>query len=98
MRTIESKMCDAIYRARNWRLDNTQVISRTEGIDVYLHGNHIAHVPHGDAPIQHRVVVNLITLRNWPTNTTLSRLRAMGCNIMTRKRVVFFNGVEVAQR
>jgi hypothetical protein len=44
------------------------------------------------------VVINLITLRRYPTNTTLSRLRALGCDLTTRKGVVFFNGVEVAQR
>jgi hypothetical protein len=98
MRTIESKMCKAIDSNTNWSLDNTNVVHTDAGANVYLHGNHIAHVPHGDAPIHKRVIVNLITLRRYPTNTTLSRLRAMGCNLTTRKRVVFFNGVEVAQR
>lgn len=71
MRKIEQDMCVAIEDFRNWRKANTEVQQGPEGMDVYLHGNHIGSI---DAT---GLVVNERTLERWPTRTTKSRLRAL---------------------
>ena len=98
MRLIETEMLEAIKYGRDWAKDNTRVnIDSGERFiaswcaDVYLHGHHIAEVRcrmGGDD----RVEVNLDTLRNWPTRTTMSRLRALGVDVCTRKGEVMLNG------
>ena len=95
MRLIEKEMNRAVDNGLDWAKDNTQVITvagfRSYASGVYLHGNHIANVfcnMAGD-----RVVTpNCDTLRDYPTRTTMSRLRALGVDVCTRKGVVHLDG------
>jgi hypothetical protein len=89
MRQIEKKMIDAIQQGRNFTLDNTHVKIDANTAHVFLHGNHIASVTHGN------VRVNVNTLRAYPTPTTKSRLRALGVNVSTKKGITYLNGEEV---
>ena len=89
MRQIEKKMIDAIKQGRNFTLDNTHVKIDANTAHVFLHGNHIASV------VNDNVMVNRDTLRKYPTNTTKSRLRALGVNICTKQGVIFIDGKEV---
>lgn len=89
MRVIEKKMIDAIKQGRNFTLDNTHVKIDANTAHVFLHGNHIASVTHGN------VRVNVNTLRAYPTPTTKSRLRALGVNVYTKKGITYLNGEEV---
>ena len=89
MRVIEKEMLAAINGGRDWSKDNTRVEAhrgayRSYDVDVFLHGNHIAEVlcRMGCDDIVH---VNRDTLRKWPTRTTMSRLRALGVDVYTRK-------------
>ena len=90
MRVIEKKMIDAIKQGRNFTLDNTHVKIDANTAHVFLHGNHIASVVNGDTAI-----VNLDTLSRYPTNTTKSRLRALGVDVYTKNGITFLNGEEV---
>jgi hypothetical protein len=90
MRKIEKEMLEAIESASEfWNKDNTCVefVESTGGSDVFLHGHHIATVQRNGLAL---VMVN--TLRNWPTRTTMSRLRALGVDVCTRKGDVMLNG------
>jgi len=93
MRKIELMMNRAIQNSENWNCANTMVTSHNNGMsEVFLHGHHIARVwRFGD-----EVQVNTETLINWPTRTTMSRLRALGADVCTRKGVVMLDGEEVA--
>ena len=92
MRLIEKEMNAAINSGRDWSKDNTRVVSDAGGtvMDVFLHGNHIAEVQQRMG--RQSVHVNHTTLKNWPTRTTLSRLRALGVDVCTRKGEVVLNG------
>jgi len=85
MRKIEKEMCKAAFGGDNWKKDNTEVVVINGVSQVYLHGNHIANVYCGD------VEVNVRTLMNWPTSTTKSRLRALGCNVYTSNHVTYLD-------
>jgi len=89
MRLIEKEMLSAVHNGYGWKKDNTEVSQArsTGGCDVFLHGHHIATVQSNGLAL---VMVN--TLRNWPTRTTMSRLRALGVDVCTRKGVVLLNG------
>jgi hypothetical protein len=89
MRLIEKEMLAAVEIARDWSKDNTRVefVRSTGGADVFLHGHHIATVQRNGVAL---VMVN--TLRAWPTRTTMSRLRALGVDVCTRKGEVLLNG------
>ena len=89
MRVIEKKMIDAIQQGRNFTLDNTHVKIDANTAHIFLHGNHIASV------VNDNVMVNVDTLRKYPTNTTKSRLRALGVNVSTKKGITYLNGEEV---
>ena len=95
MRVIEKEMLEAIKHGRDWSKDNTYVVVdagyRSYFVDVFLHGNHIAEVL-CRMGCDDRIHVNRTTLRNWPTRTTLSRLRALGVDVCTRKGEVMLNG------
>ena len=90
MRKLEEKMVNAINQGRNFTLDNTHVKFDFNTAHVFLHGNHIASIVNGGTPI-----VNLDTLRQYPTNTTKSRLRALGVDVYTKKGITFVNGEEI---
>ncbi len=91
MRKIEEKMLDAIENSRDWTSGNTEVISDGDGLSwVYLHGNRIACSSNGTVETDRQ------TLRTWPTRTTMSRLRALGVDVCTRKGDIYLNGEAVA--
>lgn len=104
MRKIEQKMVEAAFGKKSVNLGNTSVVyepeidtplhSRMETSRVFLHGNHIATIIH-DPKYAGRVVVNKETLRNWPSVTTKSRLRAMGVDVTTKKGVTYLDGVAI---
>jgi hypothetical protein len=102
MRKIESEMVAAIRAKQAFCKGNThvhspvRVLGETEAEDfdvmsVFLHGNEIATVFHPGTE-EEWTSVDLNTLRRWPTRTTMSRLRALGVDVCTRKGQVFIEG------
>jgi hypothetical protein len=97
MRVIEKKMLAAINNCKNFVSDNTSVMvissypAFSKTIEVLLHGHSIAIVSGQD----NFVTVNKTTLRNWPTNTTKSRLRALGVNVTTKKGITYLDNVAI---
>ena len=85
MRKIEQQMVNAIQQGKNFTLDNTHVKIDANTAHVFLHGNHIASVVNGEP------IVNIETLRTYPTNTTKSRLRALGVNVYTKNFITYIN-------
>ena len=91
MRKIESMMIEAIKNKKSKTIDNTRVEylpevsttthSRIEYAKIYLHGNHIASYAYD----LDRFDYNPVTLANWPSRTTKSRLRALGFQVVTKK-------------
>jgi len=103
MRKIEQAMRDAAYHFYAWRNANTEVkvsINECTGAPVcrvYLHGNHIANVnqvAHDKMELQ----VMTDTLSRWPSNTTISRLRALGADVTVRDHRVYLNSKYVCER
>ena len=96
MRQIETDMLEAIKHARDWKKDNTRVEIdagyRTYFADVYLHGNHIAEII-CRMGCDDKVKPNIDTLLDYPTRTTMSRLRALGVDVCTRKGQVMLDGL-----
>ena len=92
MRKIEKEMNTAIRHHENWSKANTTVYIMPDSLRarVHLHGHHIATVS-TDGTVE----VNLETLANWPTNTTKSRLRALGVDVYTRNHTTYVDGVPV---
>ena len=87
MRKIESDMLKAINTGTRFAKDNTTVEITDTCAEVYLHGNHIATVSRYGT-----VDVNTNTLLEYPTRTTLSRLRALGVDVSIRKGEVILKG------
>lgn len=89
MRTIEKMMCAAVNGRKSWMLSNTSVsINRENGeVRVYLHGNCIYRKNNEG---------EFINLCGWNTNTTRSRLRALGIDICTKNYTPYLNGVAVS--
>ena len=93
MRQIEQKMVEAVQKGYNWELANTEVLSCRNGMsDVFLHGNHIARC--WDCGLT--VDVDKDTLLEWPTRTTMSRLRALGVDVCTRRGDIYLDGEKLA--
>jgi hypothetical protein len=92
MRKIEQQMKDAIHHHVRWSLDNT-IVSPLDDITVavYLHGHEIALINQRNG----FVMTNVDTLRRYPTNTTKSRLRALGVDVSTRKGVTYLDNVAI---
>ena len=90
MRTIEKQIWQTIHAKKSFKAGNTRVEylsalnepthARIEYAKVYLHGHHIASYIYG----LDRVDYNPITLAQWPTRTTKSRLRALGVDVYTK--------------
>jgi hypothetical protein len=91
MRNIEKKMLVAIQNGKaDWSVDNTRVMAIVGGFEVQLYGNRIATVDeYGE------VKADIDTLKKWPTNTTKSRLRALGLNLQTKRGLIFLNGEKI---
>lgn len=98
MRSIEQEMLKAMNRfkqeskAQTWRKDNTKIRSDTVGhISVYLHDNRIAYT----AAFTKKLTVDINTLREWPTMTTRSRLRALGFDLCSIKGELHLDNVSI---
>ena len=91
MRKIEQAMNQAIRSKTKWTSGNTCTAVTPDGaVRVFLHGHNIAKVnPDGTREI------NITTLRNWPTTTTKSRLRALGFTVSTKAGVTLLDGEEI---
>lgn len=87
MRKIEQQMILAAKSHRDWRLSNTETRRCIGCTRVYLHGNEIAKVLDNGS-----VVPNIVTLRQYPTNTTKSRLRALGVDVYQKDYAVYVDG------
>ena len=102
MRKIEKQMIAAVIgKADKWVSGNTAVfyISAVESgnlagsrSEVYLHGNHIADYWHD---CEKPLVVDERTLARWPSNTTKSRLRALGADVTTKQGYTYLAGVKL---
>lgn len=92
MRKIEQRMLQAIKNKENWSSANTTIAVDDMGgmCKVFLHGSHIANVWQDGT-----LWVNRCTLALYPTNTTKSRLRALGANVNTKNGVTYLDGVAV---
>ena len=96
MRQIESAMLAAIRQRVDFYKDNTAVVFSDHvgnphlDATVYLHGHSIAEVlPDGSFKI------NTDTLQEWPTRTTVSRLRALGFDVRIKNGVPLVNWVDL---
>ena len=89
MRKIEIEMVRAARAKVNWKSGNTEV--RCNGADgfahIYLHGHHIAAMGK-----QCSVTPIVDTFERYATNTTRSRLRALGINASLRDGCACING------
>jgi hypothetical protein len=91
MRKIEQQMNNAIAQGESWTGSNTQVVTLVNGVsEVFLHGHHIAQCYGTETE------VDIKTLLNWPTRTTMSRLRALGVDVCTRRGDIYLNGEKLA--
>lgn len=93
MRKIELQLIEAIKAKSNFNKDNTftTYCPVTNTTAVFLHGNHIGtymHLYDGFRP-------DINTLKRWPTNTTKSRLRALGVSLTQKKGVLYIDGVAI---
>lgn len=88
MRKIEKLMLNACQNNKAFSLDTTKV-SPIDAINcaVYLYGHHIADY-NSETDF---VMVNMNTLKKYPTNATRSRLRALGVNVYTKKGKTFID-------
>ena len=87
MRKIEKEMLNAVQGNTSWCKGNTQVISYWPTSVVFLHGNLIACWWHDDK----RLDVNAMMLKECPTVTTKSRLRALGANLKQAKGILYLD-------
>lgn len=100
MRKLEQLMMKAVHNAVNWKLSNTEVRRERSSYDthtvhilsVYLHGNHIADVTVYPATGVAVAAANRATFIDWPSRTTVSRLRALGINASVKYRVPHIDG------
>jgi len=94
MRTIETKMLEAIINKTDWQLDNTSVKynAETDTSRVHLFYNHICSYHHrkDNAPRANKTV-----FAKYPTRTTVSRLRALGIDARIKNKQPTINGVVI---
>ena len=81
MRKIEEKMLRAFENGENFYESNTQVVATKNRVSVYLFGNEICRKENGKI---------FYDTCGWNTNTTNSRLRALGANCRIKKGVIIF--------
>lgn len=88
MRTIEKEMIEAINARKDWRKSNTSVITTDDKTTsrVFLHGNLICTIHH---PTRRR---KFYTGGGWTTNTTKSRLNALGARIHQKNSIWYNEG------
>ena len=89
MRLIEEQMNKAISNKSIWSKDNTEVTYFTSHnlSHIRLFNHHIAVYDHN----HNKLIPNEGTLAAWPTRTTMSRLRALGVDVCTRKGIVYLD-------
>ena len=100
MRKLEHLMMKAVHDAVNWKLSNTEVRRERSSyathtvhiLSVYLHGNHIADVTVYPATGVAVAAANRATFIDWPSRTTVSRLRALGINASRPRGVPHIDG------
>jgi len=90
VRKIESDMLTAIHEGRNWQSGNTSIMHQPNP-SIYLHGNRIAFT----CPDYDGLRCDTRVFKNFPTRTTVSRLRALGVNACVRKGVPMIDGEPV---
>ena len=87
MRTIEKEMLQAIKNRKNWGKSNTMVSIDTNNTkygdraEVFLFGNHIGDYWYQTGNFE----TNIRTLLDWPSVTTISRLRALNVRVQQKK-------------
>lgn len=86
MRQIEKNMVNAVNGRYNFKSGNTQVEIFDEDTLVLLHENHIFCIVDG---------IKYFSLAGWNTNTTRSRLNALGVEIHNKKGVPYYKGQPV---
>ena len=97
MRQIEKQMVAAIKARKNFKSGNTEVtMTRNEYLCtctamVYLHDNLIAKISFGPEN-----VVAQFTLAGWNTNTTRSRLNALGVGVSQCNWAPYHNGKAIS--
>ena len=91
MSKIREKMWQAIRNNKPFSSGNTTVTIDANTAHVFLHGNHIASVI-CDKYYRCKTMVNIDTLRTYPTPTTKSRLRALNVDVRTRKGITYLEG------
>ena len=91
MRIIEKQMLAAIEAGTSWQGGNTTVSFTNHGMGVYLHCNLIAFKHDDGEPMG----VDTETLKDYPTKTTCSRLRALGFDVSVKCGVPHLNGKPV---
>jgi hypothetical protein len=100
MRKIEKRMLKAIENKENFRLSNTGVFYEDVNTkygprsEVYLWGNHIGDYWHDEKKFD----VNIRTLLEWPSVTTISRLRALGVDVQQKNWKLYIDGKEIGQK
>lgn len=87
MRKIDEMVLNAVENKGNLSVSNTHVATdSTKSITrVYLHGNLIA-------KYDHRTGKRYFNMRGWNSNTTRSRLNALGADVRQRNFKPVFNG------
>lgn len=80
MYEIEKRMLDAIRQGRDWSESNTEVmVFPNNVIKVHLFGNCIAIKKNGSFEYH---------TCGWNTRTTVSRLKALGCNCKIKNSII----------
>lgn len=100
MRQVDREMVSAVIDVRPWSNGNTRVDPDPNGTNechIYLHGNLIA-TAWGGVGWVGNLEVEVDTLKRWPTNTTINRLRALGADIRVDRKKVFLNNEFVVER
>ena len=85
MRLLEKKMVSAFNGMYNWNGNNTSVVSDGKESRVYLHGNLIAINKDGKKSFSNA---------GWFSNTTKSRLNALGLGVCQKNYKWFVKGQE----
>lgn len=99
MRKIEEQMVAAIKARKNFKSGNTKVtMTRSEHLGtctamVYLHANLIAKISFGPDN-----VVAQFTMAGWNTNTTRSRLNALGVCVSQCNWSPYHNGEAISSK
>ena len=90
MRKIEQAMCAAVKERRNWSCGNTRVQVRDGGnwVKVFLFDNLIFTDCQESGERR-------FTLAGWNSNTTRSRLNALGCDVAQRNWLPYHNGKQI---